>query len=137
MQKKPLWALHVSDDEPPSQIKIKTEKKFGISENNFIICSNCRNPVAIPEHIITVNEQHTHTFKNPEGVTYEIGCFSLAEGCAVYGEATLEHTWFDGFTWSLSICSNCLTHLGWFYESGDESFFGLILDLLTDTSMTH
>jgi hypothetical protein len=93
--------------------------------------------VTAPERIITVNGQHQHTFTNPAGLTYEIGCFSLAEGCVVHGEPTLEHTWFDGFSWNFSVCSSCLLHLGWFFQRGKESFFGLIIDRLADSAQTH
>jgi hypothetical protein len=52
----------------------------------------------------------------------------------MYGEPTAEHSWFKDFTWSFTICSNCLVHLGWFYLGGSESFFGLIVDRLVDAT---
>ena len=132
-----LCALKSSKNSPSSHIEIKTEKKFGLGEDHFIVCRNCGNRITTPERIISVNGEHTHTFTNPEGFTYDIGCFSVAEGCDVYGEPTREHTWFHGFTWRFCVCSGCLMHLGWNYEREGESFFGLILDLLADTSATH
>ncbi len=131
------WVLKTSEEKHSSGIKIKTEKKFGLAENHFIVCKNCSNRITTPERIISVNREHTHTFTNPEGFAYEISCFSIAEGCAVYGDPTLEHTWFNGFSWSFCMCSRCLIHLGWHYERGGESFFGLILALLADTATTH
>jgi len=131
-----LWALR-SPSDPSSHIKIKAEKKFGLGEDHFIVCRNCGNRITTPERILTVNGEHMHSFTNPEGYTYDIGCFSAAEGCYVYGEPALEYTWFNGFKWSFSVCSTCLIHLGWHYERGEERFFGLILDLLADTSTTH
>ena len=131
-----LWTPKSLENGPSSHIKIKTEKKFGLGEDHLIVCKNCGNVITTPERIISVNGEHTHTFTNTEGFAYEIGCFSVAEGCDVYGEPTLEHTWFNGFKWSYSACSSCLIHLGWHYESGEESFFGLILDLLADTKAT-
>jgi hypothetical protein len=136
-KKLPLWTLKSPDKKPSSGIKIKTEKKFGLREENCIVCINCGNIITSPECIILVNGHHTHTFSNPEGFIYDIGCFSLAEGCVVYGEPTLDHTWFDGFSWSFSTCSSCLVHLGWYYERKDEIFFGLILDLLAGSTTTH
>ena len=132
-----LWTLKSLKNDTSSDIRIKTEKKFGLGEDHFIVCRNCGNRITTPEHIISVNGEHTHTFTNPDGFAYDIGCFSDAEGCNVYGEPTLEHTWFNSFKWSFSVCSGCLVHLGWHYERGEERFFGLILDLLADTSITH
>ena len=129
--------LKSSDDRPDARIRIKSEKKFGLEEERFILCANCGHAITMPESIITVDGKHIHEFTNPAGLTYEIGCFSSADGCTNYGEPTLDHTWFEGFGWSFSVCSNCFTHLGWFYTSGDESFYGLILDLLTDTASTQ
>ncbi|RJR19002.1 MAG: hypothetical protein C4581_05600 [Nitrospiraceae bacterium] len=126
-----------SSNDPSSHIEIKSEKKFGLSEDHFIVCRNCGNRITTPESIISVNGEHTYSFTNPEGFTFEIGCFSAADGCYVYGEPAMEHTWFNGFKWNFSVCSSCLIHLGWHYERGEEHFFGLVLGLLADTSTTH
>ncbi len=137
LQNRQLLDLKASGKKQVPGVRIKTEKKFGLDEGQFIHCKNCGNAITTPECFITVNGQHTYTFTNPEGFTYDIGCFSGAEGCIVYGDPTLEHTWFEGFSWTFSICSSCLIHLGWFYQSGNESFFGLILGRLVDSSKTH
>jgi hypothetical protein len=128
------WVLKSSDKKQITGVKIKTEKKFGLKEGHFIVCRNCGNTITTPERMISVNEQHIHTFTNPAGITYDIGCFSSASGCIVYGQPTLEHTWFEGFSWSLSLCSHCLVHLGWYYQSENENFFGLIMDQLADST---
>jgi hypothetical protein len=117
-------------------IKVKTEKRFELKDGHSIICRNCRHTIASPESVITVNGRHQHTFINPSGITYQIGCFSSADGCLIHGEPTLEFTWFEGFSWSFSICSNCFIHLGWYYQSSEENFFGLITDLLESTFST-
>ena len=128
--------LKSSGTKPLNKIRIKTEKKFGMDEERVIVCVNCGNPVTLPEKIISVDGRHMHVFTNPEDFEYEIGCFSSAEGCMNIGESTYEHSWFEGFNWSISICSGCLVHLGWFYQSPSESFYGLIMDLLTDDAST-
>lgn len=123
-----------SAGKPADKGRIKSEKKFGLSGERTIVCVNCGNVVTIPEFIISVDGQHTHNFTNIDGFTYEIGCFSSAEGCVNIGEPISEETWFEGFDWSLSACSSCHMHLGWFYQSEKESFFGLIQDLLSDSA---
>ena len=129
--------LKSSGDKPGASVRIRTEKKFGIDEERFILCKNCGNPVTTAKSIISVDGRHIHSFTNPSGIFFEIGCFSSAEGCIVMGDSTLEHTWFSEFGWSFSHCSDCLIHLGWFYERGEESFFGFILDLIADDSKMH
>ncbi len=123
-------SLNSSGEKPLKGVRIKFEKKFGLEERHFVLCRYCGNRITTMEHIISVDGQHTHTFTNQQGITYEVGCFSSAIGCVIYGNPTLELTWFDDFCWSLALCSSCLFHMGWHYKSEEESFFGLILDRL-------
>jgi hypothetical protein len=124
-------------EKPSDEIVIKSEKKFGIAKGQFILCGNCGNIVTGPEQIITVNDHHKHTFLNPVGLIFQIGCFSHANGCLIDEQFTLENTWFAGFSWSISMCSDCLEHLGWFYQKDEHHFFGLILDRLVNSHLNH
>jgi hypothetical protein len=117
--------------------RIKKEKQFGLKKDHVILCRQCGNKVTSPDCIIAVDGSHQHTFTNPAGVVYDIGCFSFADGCFIHGEPTFEHTWFEGFCWNFSLCSHCFSHLGWFFNGGEESFFGLIVDRLIDTTPAH
>ena len=99
-------------------------------QKNRILCKTCRNVITSDADSITVNGFHEHTFVNPMGLMFHIGCFSNAGGCLITGVPTAEYTWFPGFTWTYVVCSSCLTHLGWHYQSGGGGFFGLILDQL-------
>ncbi len=110
--------------------RIRSVKKFGPGGGQAVLCRNCGKRIASLESAVTVDEKHLHRFTNPSGITYEICCFAAAEGCVIQGEPTLEFTWFEDFSWRTVFCSGCLTHLGWFYQSGKESFYGLILDQL-------
>lgn len=106
-------------------------------EKNAILCRSCKNKITSIDEMIEVNTQHKHVFKNPIGIVYHIACYLNAKGCLVVGNPTDEHTWFPGFHWRLALCSQCFSHLGWFFESSVESFFGLILDNLVEDSTTH
>ena len=106
----------------------ETEKK-----KESIICKNCGNEITTVEYGIAVSGQHAHIFTNPLGITFHIGCFSRAWGCFVYGIPTYEATWFPGFTWCVAVCANCFTHLGWYYQSGGDSFYGFIMANLAKT----
>ena len=100
-------------------------------EARNILCVQCQQKITNPEERITVEGAHRHTFANPSGIVYEIGCFQSAVGCGYAGEPTGEFTWFKGYQWRIAICRTCLTHLGWLFTSETgNSFAGLILDRL-------
>ncbi len=99
----------------------------------FILCRQCANMVTGPDEGIWMNGSHRHTFANPVGVVYEIGCFNSAPGSRVVGPASDEFTWFPGYLWRVAICSQCLTHIGWYFlHSAGYGFHGLILDRLIE-----
>ena len=95
-----------------------------------ILCQVCQHQITSHENKIEVNGQHEHILSNPCGIVFEIGCFSEAAGCVNYGLSTSEHTWFAGYSWQFALCANCLSHLGWFFQSESDSFYGLILKKL-------
>jgi hypothetical protein len=98
-----------------------------------ILCRECLHPITRDQERIGVDGAHRHTFANPQGIVFEIGCFKQAPGCAYAGAASAEFSWFSGCTWRVALCFGCLTHLGWvFLEPGGESFHGLIIDRLIE-----
>ncbi len=101
-------------------------------EKQKIRCKVCGHPITSTQYKIEVNGQHHHFFSNPVGMLYEFGCFSSANGCINKGTPTLEHTWFTGYAWRFAFCSNCFMHLGWFYQSEHNHFYGLILENLDE-----
>ena len=48
-----------------------------------IFCRLCGHRVTSDDQRISVNGSHTHTFFNPAGILFEVGCFRLAPGCLV------------------------------------------------------
>jgi hypothetical protein len=118
--------FELSGIEPDSDKQKETERE------HLILCRFCGNNITSPAEIIEINCKHNHSFTNPAGNTFTIGCFLTAKGCLNYGEPTTEYTWFPGFTWSYAICSDCNSHLGWFYKSQNNSFYGLILKNLAE-----
>lgn len=96
-----------------------------------LFCAACRLPVTDQGQRIAMLGAHAHSCINPHGLTFHIGCFREAPGCAVAGEATTEHTWFPGYAWRIAACARCGTHLGWKFEGGNGGFYGLIVRQLT------
>lgn len=103
-----------------------------IDEGKFILCRNCMNIITSTGNKIEMSGKHTHTFTNPKGFVYRIGCFGAARGILNQGAPTAEYTWFAGFSWTYSLCIRCFAHLGWFYQSGEKNFYGFILDHLIE-----
>jgi len=97
-----------------------------------IICRQCGNIITSPDEVIEIDGSHVHTFMNPSGFVFTIGCYKNAQGCVTRGYPTADFTWFSGFSWSVSLCSLCFNHLGWYYQSDLSAFYGLILENLSE-----
>ena len=115
------------DDAPEEQ----TEDIALSEDEELILCRHCSQPVTHPSERIEKLGAHQHTYANPHGIVFEIGCFRLADGCGYTGPKSGEFTWFKGYDWRIAVCKSCLTHLGWLFAStGGDRFHGLILDRL-------
>lgn len=135
---RPLWALKKTASAPAESFLGKEEDRIRLEEGKPpILCRRCGQEITLVEHAITIGGRHEHTFTNPANVTYQIGCFSSASGCVIYGTPVFEYTWFSGFAWSVSLCSNCFLHMGWYYQSAETGFFGLIMTNLLKTIRSH
>lgn len=107
-------------------VSVPEDEKSSVSLNP-ILCKSCGAIITFHEEKKVVNGTHNHTFFNPAGIVFELGCFANAQGCRVTGQPTDEFTWFHGFVWLFALCSQCKAHLGWQFRGADSSFFGLIL----------
>ena len=108
------------------------ESILGMASSKRLICRVCRSPVTADENRIEIEGSHVHHRTNPAGVDFEFGCFDVASGTVSIGEATAEHTWFEGHTWRYSTCMFCGEHLGWLFEGEGSRFYGLILERLEE-----
>jgi hypothetical protein len=93
-------------------------------------CRGCRHGITHGRFAIEVDGAHAHTFRNPVGWSFRLGCFADAPGAAVSGTATYVHTWFSGYAWRFAHCGACGTHLGWWFVAGSDVFAGLVLTRL-------
>lgn len=104
-----------------------------VAESAAILCKACGAAITAREHAIEVDGRHAHTFFNPAGVLYEIGCFAAAPGCANAGRLTAEFSWFADYRWRYAFCAGCGAHLGWqFVGRADDAFWGLVLARLIE-----
>lgn len=97
-----------------------------------LFCAFCGNPITRRDDKIEVNGGDEHTFANPGGHIFHIGCFRTAPGCATDVRETGEFTWFSGYVWSGAVCAQCGSHLGWRFRGESFVFFGLILGRLVE-----
>ena len=105
----------------------------GGDDERVYLCRACRAMITTRAMALVVDGQQEHTFFNPAGVMYEIGCWAAAPGCVARGIPTSEFTWFRGYRWSYAICRGCDELLGWrFTGAGRGGFWGLITSRLVE-----
>jgi hypothetical protein len=96
-----------------------------------VYCRQCLKMISTRSDRMAVQGAHQHTFANPHGILFEIGCYKTAPGCIQSGPPTEEFSWFKAYSWQVAICRRCLLQVGWFFSSARlEGFYGLILDRL-------
>ncbi len=93
---------------------------------------SCQHAITTTAARIEVGGAHVHSFVNPDGDRFRIGCFANAGALLCVGPSSLEWTWFAGFSWQAEVCAGCRMHLGWLYRAGANRFHGLILDALVE-----
>lgn len=97
---------------------------------DYILCRTCFQVITTKADRLEIQGGHRHSFANPAGIVFEIGCFQSAR-CRYAGLPSSEFTWFRGFRWRFAVCSTCLSHVGWLFISESAyRFHGLILDRL-------
>jgi hypothetical protein len=99
-----------------------------------LVCAACGNPITDEESRIVMAGSHEHTFVNPGGFAYTIGCFSNAPGCVPRGAPDDMFSWFPGWSWQVATCGSCRAHVGWLYRNAGEAFHGLILAALRESN---
>ena len=98
----------------------------------WLNCIRCDHKIALMSDRLEVSDKHEHTFINPAGVIYRVGCFTMAPGAVEVGDASGEFAWFRGHLWRCLCCRGCELHLGWSFISSASKFCGLILDQLCE-----
>lgn len=100
-----------------------------------IRCAACGHALTTRKEKISVNGAHAHTFKNPTGIDYRVGCFRRAPGLRAVGDASGVWTWFPGYAWRIAVCGACAAHVGWTFarEAEGASFAALVLDRVTES----
>ncbi len=119
------------DIETNKQIEFEEEIKTKDSEEQALYCHACDHLITYKKARVEKNESHIHVCINPQGLEYTIACFDDAVGCVTIGHSYDEYSWFEGYTWKISLCKECGEHLGWLFQCNDH-FYGLITDRLSN-----
>lgn len=98
-----------------------------------LYCTACGQEVTAGRWRISVQDDHEHTFFNPAGVIFRIGCFKEAPGAVPVGPSSGQFPWFRGTRWQVALCAGCRRHMGWLFtgNGAPPAFFGLILPNLS------
>lgn len=94
------------------------------------VCGHCHHVICKREARTTFGDAFEHTFFNPHGILFQIGCFTQAPGTRLQGTPSNDFSWFPGFYWQAVSCRSCDQHLGWFFTGSGSAFYGLILPRL-------
>ena len=119
-------------DSPGRDTTTKDKEETDKEAQRGLLCRLCHLLITTTKERVEKDGTHLHTFFNPAGIVYEIGCFRNAPGCIPFGAASREFPWFSGYSWQVVYCRGCQQHLGWRF-SGEDQFFGLIVNKLAET----
>jgi hypothetical protein len=128
----PLQLLERSPRRPRGARRSSEKKAPGEHEDRLLVCVACGLGITSASARTTRSGCHHHTFSNPDGFVFHIGCFATAPGCRAASAPSSDFTWFPGFAWQVATCGGCGEHLGWLFRSAEETFCGLILDRLVE-----
>jgi hypothetical protein len=117
------------------EIQTRTGPSPGDTANDWL-CAWCLNRVASEKDRHLRDGRSTFSFRNPEGIRFDIITFSRTIGCREVGVPTLAYTWFPGHAWSCCVCDRCQMHLGWHY-TGPSTFAGLIVNRIVRASIVR
>lgn len=119
-------------DDPLKGFSEKVGAKVKAGPPIRVRCAICRNEIASIDSRISKSGKHEASCTNPYGFRFHIAFYQEALGCLLRGQPTEENSWFPGFAWQIALCNSCRAHLGWGFQSSDESrFFGLIIKRLS------
>ena len=112
--------------------KVEEAEDTGDQGGRRLLCAECGLHITSSGSCTQIIGSHVHTFANPHGIIYRIGCFLTAPGCLAHYRETMEFSWFAGYSWRIDVCGRCHGHLGWQFRGKVSTFHGLILDRLKE-----
>jgi hypothetical protein len=128
------WVLRETPEAPAGDTKTRPEPEKVSEEPAELACARCFEPITSDAEWLEVGGAREHSFMNPHGFYYRIGCFGNARALEAEGGWSDEWSWFPPCAWQVQRCARCGEHLGWLFRGPERRFFGLILDRLVRSS---
>ena len=128
----PLDLLKASRDAPTATARPDPSSGEDEGDARVLACRACLQPITNVAARTEVGQAHEHTFANPDGFQFHVGCFARATGCASVGEPSTYWSWFAGYSWQVELCSACREHLGWLFRNEGHAFHCFVLDRLVE-----
>lgn len=113
--------------------EVQSESEREPAKASRLVCAACGRLVTSRAEAIEVGDHHEHTFVNPAGFVYKIGCFEEAY-CRAEGPTSSHWSWFPGYHWQVVLCAACGVQLGWIFRSTPHTFYGLIVERLAEST---
>ncbi|XP_050213219.1 uncharacterized protein LOC126664732 isoform X2 [Mercurialis annua] len=88
---------------------------------DHVRCKNCQNAIARRSDMLVMSsEGPLGAYVNPHGFVHEIMTFYKATGLALYGGPVKEYSWFPGYAWTITNCTNCESQMGWLFTATEK-----------------
>src|SRR5262245_8081286 len=75
-----------------AEVQARPHPSLGDPQSDWL-CASCLNRVATEKDRFSYEGQSEFSFKNPDGIRFQILTFSRTTGCREAGVPTLDHTW--------------------------------------------
>lgn len=91
----------------------------------FVCCKLCRSKISATCNLFTVGgaDGTTGAYVNEYGVIHQTVTVREVEEQKLVctGSAETKDSWFPGYSWTITYCRHCFSHLGWKFQSVSQS----------------
>ncbi|XP_055587848.1 protein cereblon-like [Uranotaenia lowii] len=99
----------------------------------YFVCKRCENEIGSYNDLFAMSKQGIQTsYCNPQGFVHETLTIYKTKDDSTFNvdRPSTEFSWFPGYSWQITLCTNCRQHLGWKFVATKKnylpkSFYGL------------
>lgn len=111
---------------------VKSSRNDDDKQRKNYFCVRCGTLITNSAALVNIIGSRDHSYVNPAGIRCNFTTFIECENVLVDEQLYLEHSWFNGYGWRFLMCTNCMLHLGWKFDSvgkgvAPEGFFGVLI----------
>ncbi|XP_078052933.1 E3 ubiquitin ligase component cereblon isoform X2 [Augochlora pura] len=111
--------------------RLQMEIKHLVNDKIFV-CNHCEAKLAKRSHMLTMSiEGPFGIYCNSSGIIHDIVTLHHAQGLVLNRSSfSTEYSWFPGYGWTIAMCRNCKSHIGWRFTAVEpnlkpKAFWGL------------